>query len=1232
VEEIPKLHRDTTRRIRKESADELRVMDEEKVRMIGTLLNQLSRGDNRSKFTHGRDLFDEKIGPAYASSDKKWRGKQRMLALPDETFSRAVQNLPFVLYMHPKRLQVHSHNLSKKLPELLNPEEPVVKARFNDAEGINARVRFPRNQKEYVETMEAGMIVTEGFADRFKYFTVVEEGALIAENVGSIPEAPRRHAKIHTHKDYEHFKDRVKSTRQVDRLDPITAGGFEEIGHGVGNRSARHSGELVLIGSPKRKTRKITLSQGAEGDEIINVEYWAQDYQIVRQDKLRVGDKLLDRCFSADTQILVKSGWKFIKDIQLNDEIMTLENNDVMEYQKATAFHEHDDKRMYHISNQQIDLMVTPDHDMYIKPRYKNKFEFVKAKDVFGKRVEYKKDGIWLGEEVEFIEIPSTEITKSGLNGTTIVRDEETGRIVDAITNRGRKEYTVDVPAKQVSADDLLELIGYYISEGSTTYNRGYRISISQSKSEENRKKIYDCFVRLGYNPHLGKEYIGVMNKQLYEYLEGFGKRAWLKKVKPGLLALSKRQLKILFDGLMLGDGIVNNNGKPINYITTSKLLADQMQEIALKIGLAANITYHSVEDLNKYDSSKIKSKHGIYDVRLISTKLTPMVNHGHVHQQNVQTEEWVVYDGKTYCVTVPNGIVYVRRNGKPVWCGNSGLKGIVSDIVPKMGKDAKGRPYDLIANYDEVWREADRSTAEGKIKDDTFYKQGKKKSAIVLEHEAGDGQIFFFMIDKFAQDSTTTGLSFSPTLVSGLWERALDQLPANATEKQRDDIVEHFAERYFRGEGNFVSTLKSLHYKAVKKDGVVTIMVDDREPTPDLNGEVVELPHTYAGNTYQYAYIPHYISRVYFDGSTFREIYINQEGTTPTDASDFYWFNVMKQAKNRFRLFPRQDGGIQLVTRPWAEDPKDATKYHKVQMDYFDLIDLGVDPYDKNIVVSFRKEPVTSGDSIQTHPVDVDFSGKYRSTIGMNPQVALKATIDYDGDAVAVFVPAIPDAVSYFDKDDDAAVAAVKKMKFDEKFVDLYDKAKKYKYGKDEVELGVKSSRYNQETAETENELIERLGGLRKRSLILQGKMEPVTVTIGVGSGLEEDHVLDMQTINRVTDVEKILKMREPRWLLKKLQKKPWSELTDDERNIVRDYHIRRQLRKVVDNAVRDPGVRKLYDLLKQPSEYMKEEFMSKAGESDPIGMKLDTKNRLLDRILWNEIRMADIYTDLDE
>ena len=34
--------------------------------------------------------------------------------------------------------------------------------------------------------------------------------------------------------------------------------------------------------------------------------------------------------------------------------------------------------------------------------------------------------------------------------------------------------------------------------------------------------------------------------------------------------------------------------------------------------------------------------------------------------------EEYIDYNGEVYCCTVPNHVIYVRRNGKGVWCGNS--------------------------------------------------------------------------------------------------------------------------------------------------------------------------------------------------------------------------------------------------------------------------------------------------------------------------------------------------------------------------------------------------------------------------------------------------------------------------------------------------------------------------------------------------------------------------------
>ena len=65
--------------------------------------------------------------------------------------------------------------------------------------------------------------------------------------------------------------------------------------------------------------------------------------------------------------------------------------------------------------------------------------------------------------------------------------------------------------------------------------------------------------------------------------------------------------------------------------------------------------------------------------------------------------EEWIDYDGKVYCLTVPyTHTMFVRRHGKTWWSGNSaryGNKGVCGEIVPddQMPRDSEGRPFDII-------------------------------------------------------------------------------------------------------------------------------------------------------------------------------------------------------------------------------------------------------------------------------------------------------------------------------------------------------------------------------------------------------------------------------------------------------------------------------------------------------------------------------------------------------
>jgi len=108
----------------------------------------------------------------------------------------------------------------------------------------------------------------------------------------------------------------------------------------------------------------------------------------------------------------------------------------------------------------------------------------------------------------------------------------------------------------------------------------------------------------------------------------------------------------------MKGDGHIGSGGD--SYSTTSKKLADDIQEIALKIGRVAHIRFDKFTRAGK----------PLYKV----TILKPIHNMPIVFHKNYleRYEKWVDYNGIVWCVETDNGIVYVRRSGKPVWSGNS--------------------------------------------------------------------------------------------------------------------------------------------------------------------------------------------------------------------------------------------------------------------------------------------------------------------------------------------------------------------------------------------------------------------------------------------------------------------------------------------------------------------------------------------------------------------------------
>ena len=77
------------------------------------------------------------------------------------------------------------------------------------------------------------------------------------------------------------------------------------------------------------------------------------------------------------------------------------------------------------------------------------------------------------------------------------------------------------------------------------------------------------------------------------------------------------------------------------------------------------------------------------YRVAVIQKSNRPAVNSGGAARHDT----WVDYDGVAYSCIVPNGIIYVRRNGKPVWSGASHMDQLTpAQVAERLQGDAAHR------------------------------------------------------------------------------------------------------------------------------------------------------------------------------------------------------------------------------------------------------------------------------------------------------------------------------------------------------------------------------------------------------------------------------------------------------------------------------------------------------------------------------------------------------------
>lgn len=392
------------------------------------------------------------------------------------------------------------------------------------------------------------------------------------------------------------------------------------------------------------------------------------DIYIKADHPLKVGDKL---CVDEQTEILTDHGWKTVSSITGGERFCTLNpDTKVIEYQEATEFNIYDHNGpLYYISNSSIDQAVTLNHRMYVKARDKEDYAFITASTLKGKRASYLKTGKWAGK-------------------------------------------TVKVPScfNNVSTENYIKFMAWFLSEGSVIKNyKGYLIDIAQSLeiNPDKYNEIFELVKNLGVTPLKLQGRIRFNSKAIYNYLAQFGK-SFEKYVPDNIKNGNVNNIRLFLETYVKGDGSIGKTGQS-TITTNSTKMRDDLMELALKAGYAANYK----KSMSAGDKITIKNKntqanHDIFVVRLYTKRTFSTVNHSHVKTQNAQIEEIKDYVGKVGCPSTPNGIIYIRRNGKTSWTGNSnryGGKGIVTHILPdsEAPRTKDGRVMEILLSAEGV-------------------------------------------------------------------------------------------------------------------------------------------------------------------------------------------------------------------------------------------------------------------------------------------------------------------------------------------------------------------------------------------------------------------------------------------------------------------------------------------------------------------------------------------------
>lgn len=341
-------------------------------------------------------------------------------------------------------------------------------------------------------------------------------------------------------------------------------------------------------------------------------------------------------CYDDKTEVLTAAGWKLFKDVDADKDLAATKNPETkrLEYTPINFKVAKPYKgKLIGWASQTINFLVTPEHRVPFTYRETpDNVVFESAK--------------WLAEH-------------SGGH-----------HYVDLTASWDGKDVDVIIGNITMTAVAYAEFMGLYLSEGNCDHRKNV-VQIAQTEYSEYMSGILQNtgLTWTWRKNNRGEGSFTCSNKGLNDHLQQFG-YSHEKHVPDIIKNASSQTISLFVDAYTYGDGHVRTrpNGSPEHTIyTVSGRMAGDMQELALKMGIHSSLRW--VPPQTSVIKENCRPERTITGNGGYQITFKKKATRGELLKRNYFEQE---YDGTVYCLNVPHHTLFVRRNGKTSWNGNT--------------------------------------------------------------------------------------------------------------------------------------------------------------------------------------------------------------------------------------------------------------------------------------------------------------------------------------------------------------------------------------------------------------------------------------------------------------------------------------------------------------------------------------------------------------------------------